>query len=151
MSRLPLQDADHGGTRFWVGLAVGAAVMGWGAFLFLEATPATGARRSFALWLVGADLVHDLLFAPAVALTVWLLARPVPDRWRPPVAAGLVISVFVVLLALLPLSGSAEVADNPTIQPLDYRTSTLTALGLVWAGVALWTLGIAAWRRRSRP
>lgn len=151
MKGLPLQDADHGGPRFWVALVVGALIMGWGVALFLEATPATEARRSFVVWLVGADLAHDLLLAPVVAVVAWLLARVVPARWWPPVAAGLVISAFVVLLALLPLRGSADVSGNPTIQPLDYRTSTLTALGLVWAGVALGTLGLVAWRRRSRP
>lgn len=151
MKGFPLQDADHGGPRFWVALAVGALIMGWGIALFLEATPATEARRSFVVWLVGADLAHDLLLAPVVALVAWLLARVVPGRWWPPVAAGLVISAFVVLLAWLPLAGTAHVARNPTIQPLDYRTSTLTALTLVWAGVGLWTLGRVAWIRWSRP
>lgn len=151
MRRLTLQDVDHGGARFWVGLVVGAAMMAWGAVLFLDATGSAEARRSFVEWLVGADLAHDLLLAPVVAVVAWLLARVVPARWWPPVAAGLVISAFVVLLALLPLRGSADVSGNPTIQPLDYRTSTLTALGLVWAGVALWTLGLVAWRRRSGP
>ncbi len=150
MRRTPLQDAEHGGTRFWVALVVGAAVMAWGVFLFLEATPAAAARHSFAIWVVGADLAHDLLLAPVVAGLGWLLARAVPRRRWPAVHAGVVVSTFVVLLALLPLAGTAAVSRNPTIQPLDYRTSTLTALALVWAGVAAWALGRVAWRRWAR-
>jgi hypothetical protein len=56
------------------------------------------------------------------------------------VHAGVVISAFVLAVAYLPLRHSAAAARNPTIQPLDYRTSTLTALAIVWAGVGLWAL-----------
>lgn len=145
--RVPVSDAEHG-PRFWVGLAVGVAVMGWGLWLFLDATPRFAGRRSFVHWLVGADVLHDLVFAPLVAVAAWLLARAVPDRWWAPVHAGLVISGVVVLLALLPLAGTADPVGNPTIQPLDYRTATLTALALVWAGVGTWAL-VGRLRQRS--
>jgi len=147
--RFPISDDEHG-ARFWVGLAAGVAVMGWGIWLFLDASPRAEARRSFATWIVGADLAHDLVLAPVVAVVAWGLARVVPDRWWPPVQAGLVISAFVVLLALLPLAGTADPVGNPTIQPLDYPTATLTALALVWAGVGAWVVGRLARRRWSR-
>lgn len=146
--RVPISDGEHG-AGFWVALGVGAALMGWGVWLFLDATPRAEARVSFATWLVGADLVHDLVFAPLVAVAAWLLVRLVPRRWWPPVQAGLVISGVVVLVAALPLAGTAEPVGNPTIQPLDYATATLTALGLVWAGVGVWLVGGLLWRRWS--
>ncbi len=150
MKRLPLQDDEHGGPRFWVALAVGGGVMGWGVWLFLDATSSGAARRSFATWLVGADLAHDLVVAPVVALAAWALARVVPDRWWPPVQAGVVISAFVLLLAALPLAGTADATGNPTIQPLDYPTSTLTALALVWVAVGAWVVGSRLRRRGSQ-
>ena len=150
MTRIPLQDDEHGGLRFWLALAGGSAVMGWGVWLFLAETSSGEARRSFATWLVGADLVHDLLVAPVIAVAAWALARVVPDRWWPPVQAGLVISAFVLLLAALPLVGSADGTGNPTIQPLDYATSTLTALALVWGAVGVWFVGGRLRTRWSR-
>ncbi|MBL8775236.1 MAG: hypothetical protein JNK12_04875 [Acidimicrobiales bacterium] len=149
MNRIPLQDDEHGGARFWVSLCVGVVVMGWGVWLFLGATSSGEARRSFATWLVGADLVHDLVVAPVVALAAWGLARVVPDRWWPPVQAGVVISAFVLLLAVLPLAGTAGGTGNPTIQPLNYATSTLTALALVWGAVGVWFVGGRLRRRWS--
>ena len=150
MKRLPLQDDEHGGARFWVALAVGGAVMGWGVWLFLDATSSGTARRSFVTWLVGADLAHDLVVAPVVALAAWALAGVVTDWWWPPVQAGVVISAFVLLLAALPLAGTADATGNPTIQPLDYTRSTLTALALVWGAVGAWVVGGRLRRRRSR-
>lgn len=141
---------EPGGLRFWVGLAVGVAIMAWGVRLFLEAAPSRSARRGLATWIVGADLLHDLIVAPLVLAVGWLLARLVPARWRGPVHVGVVASASILLLAALPLVGSAEDAGNPTIQPLDYRTSTLTALALVWAAIGTWAAVRAARARRMR-
>lgn len=140
-----------GGTRFWVGLAVGVAIMGWGVRLFLVAVPSPSARRGLATWIVGADLLHDLVVAPLVLAVGWLLARLVPARWRGPVHVGVVASASILLLAALPLAGTAADAGNPTIQPLDYRTSTLTALALVWAAIGTWAVVRAALTRWSGP
>lgn len=141
---------EVGGPRFWIGLVVGAAIMAWGAWLFVDEAPSGAARRGLVTWIVGADLFHDLLVAPLVLVVGWLLARFVPARWRGPVHVGVVTSACVLLVAALPLSGSAADAGNPTIQPLDYRMSTLTALALVWAAVASWALLASLRRRRAQ-
>jgi len=131
---------ERRGPAFWVGLVIGGAIMAWGAWLFVDLTSSAAPRRGLVVWIVGIDLLHDLVLVPVVLAGGWLMARFVPARHRGPVHAGVVISAFVLVLAYLPLRGSADGARNPTIQPLDYRTSTLTALALVWSGVGAWAL-----------
>ena len=91
------------GLPFWVGVAVGGAIMGYGIRLFLDATGDAHRRINFAAWLVGLDLAHDLVLVPlglAVALGVSCVAR---GSWRAPVQAGAVISGAVLLVALAPM------------------------------------------------
>lgn len=142
---------EAGGPRFWIGLVIGAAIMAWGAWLFVDEAPSGAARRGLVTWIVGADLLHDLVVAPLVLVAGWLLCRFVPERLRGPVHVGVVTSACILLLAALPVAGTAADAGNPTIQPLDYRTSTLTALALVWAAVGSWVLVTAIRRRSLRP
>jgi hypothetical protein len=131
------EPSDHG-PAFWAAVAVGVAVMGWGTFLFLEATPDGDRRINFVVFLVGADLTHDLVIAPLVCLVGVALARVAPTWLRAPVQAGLVASACVLAVAWLPLWGTAEPVGNPSIQPLDYTTATLTVLAVVWAAALVW-------------
>lgn len=140
-------DAHRAGPAFWVALAVGGALMAWGGWLLLDAVADTGQRVNFAVFLVGADLVHDLVVAPLVVLVGWGLSRLVPPPWKAPVQAGAFASAMVVVLAWLPLHDTGAAARNPTIQPLDYGAGTTTALVAVWLAVAAW----GTWRRRARP
>jgi hypothetical protein len=90
------------------------------------------------VWVVGADLVHDLLVAPLVGAAGLLVARLVPAGWaRAHVQAGLLVSGALLLVAWVPLVGWGGNPGNPTIRPLDYRSATLTVLGVVWAIVGV--------------
>lgn len=144
----PETHADEHGRAFWVGLAIGTAVMAWGVRLYLEATPDLARRASFVRWVVGLDLAHDLVLAPVVLGIGLLVARVVPPRLRAVVQAGLIMSGFVVLVGLLPLAGSAN-TDNATIQPLDYGPSVLVVLTGIWVAMALVVL-VPTVRRRVR-
>ena len=119
----------------WVALVLGGAVM---AFALRGAWRELGDDRwGWAAWVVGADLVHDLLVAPLVGVVGVGVARLVPaGRSRALVQGGLVASGVVLAVAWIPLRGLGGNPGNPTIRPLDYRTGTLTALALVWATVA---------------
>jgi hypothetical protein len=44
----------------------------------------------------------------------------------------------VVLIAWLPWAGTADGVGNPTIQPLDYTTATLSVLAFVWLAAGAW-------------
>ena len=69
---------------FWVGLGIGILTMGWGVRLYLQATPDLDRRLDLARWLVGLDLAHDLLLAPAVVGIGYLVSRAVPLAPEPP-------------------------------------------------------------------
>lgn len=128
------------GARFWVGVAAGAALMAWGAFLFAQDTPQGDRRINFAVWVVGSDLVHDALVAPLVCLVGVIVARAAPSWARAPVQAGLIATGTVLLVVWLPWTGSADGARNPTIQPLDYTTAALSVLAAVWLVAGVWAV-----------
>lgn len=138
--------SEHG-ARFWFALGLGTVVIAWGVALYLDATPDLDRRVDFAVWLVGLDLAHDLLVAPVAIGVGVAVARVVRGPLRAPVQAGLVASGCVLLVAAAPLAHTADGARNPTIQPLDYTTATLTVLAIVWATCALWAIV----RTRPRP
>jgi hypothetical protein len=121
---------------FWVGLGLGVLVMGWGVRLYLEATPDLERRLDLAKWIVGIDLAHDLLLAPAVVGIGCLVSRAVPARSRSAVQAALIASGTVLLVGLLPLMGTAGTA-NPTIQPIRYPPAVAAVIAVIWVGAAV--------------
>lgn len=139
---------EHGAV-FWTCFAVGGSIMAWGGRLFLDATPDLARRANFTAFLVGAALVHDLVFVPLLALVGVVVVRVAPRGARAAIQAGLMASGVILLVAAAPLRDTAARAGNPTIQPLDYGTATLTALAVVWVAVALAALAIRL--RPDRP
>jgi hypothetical protein len=88
--------------------------------------------------------LRDLLLSPAVHLAGRALRR-LPDGWRWPLQAGLVVS-GVLALASVPVLygvGRATQPGNASVLPGDYPRALAGVLGLVWAGV----LALAASRR----
>ena len=135
------------GIGFWVAVAVGAALMGWGVYYFFDVTPDWDRRINFGVWLVGLDVAHDVVLAPFVVAVGWAVTRAVPPRWKAPTQAGLILSGTVLLLAWLPLNETASGTNNPTIQPNDYPTATLVLLGGIWVAMVIWALS----RRVGEP
>lgn len=136
---------------FWVALPVGAAVMGFGAVGLLQDTSLTAAA-DVARWLIGADIAHDFVLAPIAVLIGAAVARLLPRWCQAPVQAGLIAS-GVLLIVVYPAFrgfGHDTVPDNPSVDPLDYTTSTLTALAVVWAVAATWLVIRVARRRGTR-
>jgi hypothetical protein len=130
-----------------VGRLVGMPIMLFGIAGALAQSHATH-PLGFGSWLVGADVVHDALVAPAVGVGAWLLARFAPRAIRAPLGAALAISFVLLAIAWAPLRGAGGLADNPSLQPLDYATSVPTALAIVWGACALWTVFRALSRSR---
>jgi hypothetical protein len=119
-----------------------------GALAHADATRPVG----FATWLVGADVLHDALVAPAVGLGGWLLTRYTPRFARAPLGVALATSLVLVAIAWAPLHGDGRLPDNGSLQPLDYSTSVATALAIVWVACALWAgqRAVSSRRRRAR-
>lgn len=142
--------AERPGVAFWASVVIGWAVIAWGLVLVLDGIADTGDRFNAAVYLIGAAVVHDGLVAPAVCLVGFGLLWAARGRDRRFVQAGLIASGSVLLVAALPLLGTADKGGNPTIQPLQYGTATLTVLVVVWAVVGLWALADRSRRGRDR-
>ncbi|MGB9376002.1 MAG: hypothetical protein WCB04_00620, partial [Mycobacteriales bacterium] len=93
--------------------ATGTILAAWGGFgLF------TAARHPHPVpWLkffVGANLLTDVVLAPAVIVIGLLVARVVPIRIRPYVISGMVISGVLLLVGIPLVLGKGRRADNPS-------------------------------------
>jgi hypothetical protein len=131
--------------RFWIFAGAGFAVMGFGAMQYLDATPDWARRLDFAKFLVGADILHDFVVAPLVCAVGLGVARFVPARVRAPIQFACMASGVVLLLALPGLRQTAALTNNPSIQPINYATATLTVLAAVWVVALVW-IGVRLYR-----
>jgi hypothetical protein len=127
-------------------VAIGVPVIAygaWGAWHDQRAGAAEAAR-----WLVGAAVVHDAVWLPAVAAVTIVATRRLPPVARGPVAAALAVSALLVAVAW---PYATRQGANPTVPSLlvrDVATGTAAYLAAVWA-VALTVVGRRHWR--SRP
>lgn len=130
-----------------VGRVVGLPIMLFG---IVGALAQAGATRplGFGSWLVGADLLHDALVAPAVGVAGWALARFTPRVLRAPLGTALATSLVLLAIAWAPLRGHGALPDNPSLQPLDYSTSVPTAVAITWGACGVWAAGRALSARR---
>jgi hypothetical protein len=131
--------APRYGRAFWIALPAGVALMAFGVVGLVQ-DAGVSAAADIAVWLVGSDLAHDFVLAPLACLIGFLAARALPRRSRAPVQAALLTSgvLLIVVFPALRGFGRDHVPDNPSVQPLDYTTATLTVLAVVWAAAALW-------------
>ena len=142
----PRAESSPGGRLFWTGTTLGAAIVIFGLYgLFTHL--AAHQRGNFAKWFIGADLIHDLVIAPAACIIGYLVIRLVPRPMRFPLQAGLFTTAVVLAVAWAPLRGDGRRHDNPSIQPLNYTTAVATVLAVIWSLVAIWM--IVATRRQS--
>ena len=144
-------DGEARGIVFWVGLIAGFAIMAFGVVGAIANRDATQPLES-AKWLVGADLLHDLLVAPTVCFTGWLLVRFAPRVWRAPLRAALVATASVLVVGWIPLRGYGRIPDNPSLAPLDYATAIVTVVVIIWSVCLLWgCTAMARDKTRRRP
>jgi len=139
---------DRPGRGFWIGFALGTPVMVYGATELLHET---GSSRAFAVgrWLGAGLLLHDLVLVPIVLALVWVIGRAAPPRLAVPLRAGILGSALIVAVAWPALRGYGRRAGNPSVHPLDYTSSVITALATLWIVLGLWT--VATWRRQPVP
>ena len=116
----------------------GALVAAWGGRLLWSALASDqAAARSALVWFAGGPALHDLALAPAAGLVAVLVATAVPQPWRARVAAGLVISGVLVLLAVPALLRPAAGPPNPGLADRDYRAGLAAAMAFTWLLVLL--------------
>jgi hypothetical protein len=125
------EEATGPSWSFWVGLAVGTAVMAYGIVGLLGASAVTR-PRNFATWFLGAGIVHDAVFAPLVVLVGWLTLRVVPGIARNPVRVALGFSVLLVAVTWPLVRRWGARSANPSLLPLDYGRNVVVGLVLIW-------------------
>jgi hypothetical protein len=137
---------------FWIALPIGTALIAFGAVGLVQDT-GLSAAADVARWFIGADLAHDFVLAPIACLIGFAVTRALPRWCRAPVQAALLTSgvLLIVVFPALRGFGRDHVPDNPSVQPLDYTTATLTALGVVWVAAATWLAVRAVRARVARP
>lgn len=141
---------DEPRTRaFWIGLVVGLAVMTYGIRGLLVDAAATRPTKAVA-WLVGADLLHDLVLIPIVLAIGWLTRRVVPNVLRWPVRASLIGTALAVAIVWIPWRGYGRLPDNPSLAPLDYGNAVVAVVVAVWCACALWGVLAVVGNRRAR-
>jgi hypothetical protein len=126
------------GAAFWIGATLGATIMGFGAIGLLSNVEGA-ALVSWLKTVIGALVVHDLLFAPLVVAGGLLLVRVVPARARAPVQVAAIVSGALIAVSIPVVGGFGRVATNPSLLPSDaYGARLLAVLGAIWAiaGVA---------------
>jgi hypothetical protein len=148
--RPPTVDPDghiHG-RSFWIGLGIGGAVMAYGVWGLLGAADATQ-PSNLATFFIGAGVVHDALFAPAVVLVGWLTLRVIPTAARKPVRVALAMSALLVVFSWPLVRRWGARSTNPSLLPLDYGRNLVVALGAIWIVTAVVVVARVATRRRS--
>ena len=140
---------DEHGLGFWLGVAVGGAILGFGVRGALHDFKDIDTRFVYFRYLVASDLYHDLLIAPVAFAVSWLASRTAPRWLRPPLTFGGFASAITITLAWYPLHGTGRHKQNPSIQPLNYATAVATVLVVVWGIAAIWAA--LALRRHTQP
>jgi hypothetical protein len=133
-----------------IGLVLGIPVMLIGIVGIVRHTDATP-PSSYLRFFVGGDLLHDLVVAPVAALVAFVVLRRAPAVARGPLRAALFGSAVMIAIAWPGIRhyGRMRAPDNISVQPLNYATSTATAVAVVWAIAAMW-LVIALIRTREK-
>ncbi len=135
-----IKDQEHG-VVFWVAFVIGATVLFvFGVRGLLHDLPSATLQLSFAKWVVGADVVHDLVIAPAACALGALAHRWLSPRVRLPVQSALFASVIVLFLVQNALRGTGKFRHNASIQPLNYATATITVLVVIWLIAGAWII-----------
>ncbi len=147
----PTPPTERAGVTFWIAFVIGAGVMAYGIRGLV--TDLEDSSVEVAKWVIGADLLHDLVLAPIAVAVGWTINRIVPSRWRAPLQAGLAATGVTLLLGWPGWRGYGRhlVPDNPSVQPLDYTTAILTVLAVIWTAALIWLgLRLAGDRRAAK-
>lgn len=133
---------------FWPMTVAGLALSGYG-LVKLIGDPRVGDTMSWLKYFLGGLILHDLVWAPLVALGSVALVRVVPVRVRPVVQGALIVTATVLLVGYPAFTGNGRLPDNPSILPLDYGRNLAIVLVAVWAVAAVLIARAALAGRRS--
>lgn len=141
-------DRRRPGPLAWLVIGAGWAVMGVAvAGVFREAEASH--PGSWATWVIGAALVHDLVVLPLVLLVGLGLGRLLRPAWRGPVRAALVVGAVLAVATWPTVRRFGARADNPSLLPLA-ADRNLVVIVVALAAVAV-VAGAVRARRSNGP
>ena len=143
------EEGEPSGSIFWIGIAAGWALIGYGIVGLLRNATDTHPGNFLAFFL-GSALAHDLVLVPLVLAIGWLGLRRVPPAARPAIAVTLVVAGPIALYAYPFIRGYGRDRHNPSLLPNQYGWALVTTIALVAATAALWGVWTAR-RKRSDP
>ncbi len=114
---------------FWAALVPGGIMVAFGVRGLVMVTD-SAALWSAGRWLVGGNLVHDLVLSPVICLVAWLLARALPDVARGPVQGACVAAGVIGVVAYPLVRGYGITPGEPSFLSRDYLQSVLILWGL---------------------
>ncbi|HUW04506.1 MAG TPA: hypothetical protein VMW08_19300 [Acidimicrobiales bacterium] len=121
---------------FWAGQTAGVAIIAIGIRGLLDER--LGQPASFARFFLGGVIAHDVILAPLVFVTAWLVKRLVPAWTWPAVRNAMFVSVTVALFSYPFIRGFGRRPTNDTVVPRDYAQGLLVVIGLTWLVTGAW-------------
>ena len=122
------------GPVFWVATGAGWVLIAWGLRGIAAHRIDTRPGELLRFFVTGLA-AHDLLLAPVVLATGVVVARTVPNRWRAPVQAALLVAGAVSLYAYPLVRGYGRRLGNPTSLPRHYGAGLGIVVAAVWLAV----------------
>ena len=141
----PAAGPHRPGPFAWVVIATGWIVIGVVIAGVLRESERTH-PGSWATWVIGAALVHDLIVLPVVLLVGLGLGRLLRPAWRAPIRAALTVAVVLAVVTWPTVRRFGARPDNPSLLPLDAGRN----LAVVAVGLAVGALGFAVLRAGRR-
>ena len=140
---------DGPGRGLWVGLVVGAPLVGFGIVGLVRHSSVSRAL-SVGFWGGGLLALHDAVIVPIVLALVWAIGRIAPAQYRAPARFAVLGTALAVALAWPGLHMLGNPSHNPTVHPLDYGTALAWVVAAVWGTALVWAV-VSATRARSSP
>jgi F0F1-type ATP synthase membrane subunit c/vacuolar-type H+-ATPase subunit K len=144
-ARLPDREHRDGGRLFWVTTGIGWAIIA-GAVAGAVADRRDAQPLELVRWVIGAALVHDLLWLPLVAFAGVALTRITRRRLPYAIAWALATSAVLVVVGWPFVRGYGRQRGNPSLLPRSYAQGVAAYLVVIWI-VALAIVGLGALRR----
>lgn len=129
-----------------IGTVIGGGFLAfgiWSAFVGDRVRP-----PAFARWIIGADLLHDLVVAPVVVAVAWGVGRIVPPVARAPIRFGLAASAVLSIYAWPFVRGYGHNPRVPSLLNRHYGVGLAVYIAVAWMIAGIWLVAAVARRRR---
>jgi hypothetical protein len=127
---------------------VPALLVGWGMIAYgaMHALDDAGDAHPLAIvvHIVAFDVLHDVVIAPIVLLTAWMISKVVPHYARGTVRFAAAASAIVTVFSWPLVRAWGKRPNNSSTLPLDYGRNLVIVLAAIWA------LSIVTIVRRAR-